>query len=287
VPRICFSDPELGRNPTTSVEIRLCVFKRSGNRIVISRALNARFSLTSVCITSLNSCARLSLSLSLSRFLPRSRNKRGDEASPGDTKRRRETEKQSGFVRRIIRARIDRAIIIRRSHRRQRYPITNIEEQEKEGGQTERKRDTIADNKNKIDAMPRREAAAIFRSFPDRRRFASPSPPPRRRALFLFRSIFRRGASVAHPSTNRRGGALTRQARFDGNDKASAVIFGFLRGVPAIAVNQCARARARDSSKARPNSWRRCRGRRRRRRRSERFRRTREASRRRTSGTRD
>jgi len=61
----------------------------------------------------------------------------------------------------------------------------------------------------------------------------------------LFRSIFRRGASVAHPSTNRRGGALTRQARFDGNDKASAVIFGFLRGVPAIAVNQRARARAR------------------------------------------
>jgi len=61
----------------------------------------------------------------------------------------------------------------------------------------------------------------------------------------LFRSIFRRGASVAHPSTNRRGGALTRQARFDGNDKASAVIFDFLRGVPARHRRKSARARAR------------------------------------------
>lgn len=68
--------------------------------------------------------------------------------------------------------------------------------------------------------LPPRESSDFSLFHPNRSR---PSP---RRAFFLFRSIFRRAASVAHPSTNRRGGALSRR-RVDGNGKASGVIFDF------------------------------------------------------------
>ena len=116
-----------------------------------------------------------------------------------------------------------------RLHRRR--PITNPEEvmagREKErelGGGEGRKKKREKDTQSpiiKIKLMlPSRESSDFSLFHPNRSR---PSP---RRAFFLFRSIFRRAASVAHPSTNRRGGALSRR-RVDGNGKASGVIFDF------------------------------------------------------------
>jgi len=98
--------------------------------------------------------------------------------------------------------------------------MAEMERERERERKKKRKRDTIVDNKNKIDAA----SARIGRFFAFSPESSSVVIP--RRAFFLFRSIFRRAASVAHPSTNRRGDALSRR-RIDGNGKASGVIFDF------------------------------------------------------------
>lgn len=112
-------------------------------------------------------------------------------------------------------------------HRR--CPITNPEEVMAEGGGERERKSSII----KIKLMLSRRESSDFSLFsPPESSFAAIP----RRAFFLFRSIFRRVASVAHPSTNRRGGVLSRR-RVNGNGKASGVIFDFSPR-PRRAVNQ-------------------------------------------------